>query len=121
MYPSFAMINSYNFESMEPLRRMVKDWSVRRQETAQDHEPIEFYAVEVAFSALSDLREQETFLNFPTSFDLSEKQVDRLREVAARRLYQSEEFRRLIQDLGGKFPSSLLAPVSAAPPSLSSH
>ncbi|HSE59662.1 MAG TPA: patatin-like phospholipase family protein [Nitrospiraceae bacterium] len=110
-----AMINSYNFESMELLRRMVKDWSVHRQETAQDHEPIVFYAAEVAFSALSDQKEQETFLNFPTSFDLSEEQIDRLREVAARLLYQSEDFRRLVQDLGGKLPSSLLGPSSPGP------
>ena len=121
MYPSSAMINSYNFESMEPLQRMVKDWSVRRQETAQDHEPIEFYAVEVVFSALSDLREQESFLNFPTSFDLSEEQIDRLREVAALLLYQSEDFRRLIQDLGGKFPSSLMEPVLPTPLSVPSR
>ena len=115
-----AMINSYNFESMELLRRMVKDWSVHRQETGQDHDPIDFYAVEVAFSALSDQKEQETFLNFPTSFDLSEEQIDRLREVAARLLYQSEDFRRLVQDLGGKLPSSLLGPVLPAPLSVPS-
>lgn len=117
-----AMINSYNFESMELLRRMVKGWSVHRQETAPDQEPIEFYAAEVAFSALSDYKEQETFLNFPTSFDLSEEQIDRLREVAARLLYQSEDFRRLVQDLGGKLPSSLLAPASMSPlPPQKSH
>lgn len=110
-----AMINSYNFESMELLRRMVQDWSIHRQETEEDREPLSFYAAEVAFSALLDQKEQETFLNFPTSFDLSEEQIDRLREVAARLLYQSEDFRRLVQDLGGKLPSSLLAPVSSAP------
>lgn len=76
---------------------------------------LSFYAAEVAFSALLDQKEQETFLNFPTSFDLSEEQIDRLREVAARLLYQSEDFRRLVQDLGGKLPSFLLAPVSSAP------
>jgi NTE family protein len=116
-----AMINSYNFESMELLRRMVRNWSVHRQETVRNHEPIDFYAVEVAFTALLDQKERETFLNFPTSFDLSEEQIDRLREVAARLLYQSEDFHRLVQDLGGKLLSSLLGPVLPAPLSVPSR
>jgi hypothetical protein len=100
---------------------MIKDWSVHCRETVRDHEPIDFYAVEVAFTALLDQKERETFLNFPTSFDLSEEQIDRLREVAARLLYQSEDFHRLVQDLGGKLPSSLLGPVLPAPLSVPSR
>ena len=45
----------------------------------------------------------------------------RMSEVAALLLYQSEDFRRLIQDLGGKFPSSLMEPVLPTPLSVPSR
>ena len=58
------------------------------------------------------MKEQETFLNFPTSFDLSAEQVDRLREVAGRLLFSSPDFHRLVRDLGGTLPESAEAPIA---------
>jgi NTE family protein len=51
-------------------------------------------------------------LNFPTSFDLSAEQVDRLREVAGRVLFNSPDFHRLVRDLGGKLPELAGAPIA---------
>jgi NTE family protein len=108
-----AMINSLNFESMELLRRMVKDWSDDRQTAKPGSQPLDLYAIEVTFNALPNVKEQETFLNFPTSFDLSAEQVDRLREVAGRLLFSSPDFHRLVRDLGGKLPESAEAPMTS--------
>ena len=109
-----AMINSLNFESMELLRRMVKDWSEERQTGKPGSQPLDLYAIEVSFNALPNAKEQETFLNFPTSFDLSTEQVDRLREVAGRLLFNSPDFHRLVRDLGGKLPESAGAPMTSS-------
>ena len=44
-------------------------------------------------------------LPLPTSFVLSEEQVDRLREMAGRLLRQSPDYQRLLRDLGAAGPA----------------
>lgn len=94
-----AMISGYNFETLELLRRLVKDRSSTRQAS-----PIEYYAIDVGFQALPDQIERAAFLNLPTRFDLPEETINRLATVAHRILYDSPEFQRLTQDLGGSIP-----------------
>jgi hypothetical protein len=55
--------------------------------------------VEVKFDALRDETERLYFKRLPTSFKLSDEEVDKLRDVAHRILDESEEFRRLLRDL----------------------
>lgn len=99
-----AMISGYNFETLELLRRLVKDWSSFRESVGA--KPIEFYAVDVGFQALSDSAERDAFQSLPTTFDLPAGTIDRLTTVAQRILYQSPEFRRLMRDLGGSIRST---------------
>jgi NTE family protein len=61
---------------------------------------LEFYAIDINFGAITDLDEKRYFRNLPTSFVLSDEQVDRLREMAARLLRQSPDYQRLLRDLG---------------------
>ena len=42
--------------------------------------------------------------DIPTALQLPEDTVDRLREVAGLILYSSEQFKKLVTDLGGKIP-----------------
>jgi NTE family protein len=95
-----AMISSYNFETLELLRRLVKDWSSTRQ-ASTNASPIDYYAIDVGFQALPDQAEREAFLNLPTRFDLPEETINRLTTVAHRILYDSPEFQRLVRDMGG--------------------
>jgi NTE family protein len=109
-----AMINSLTFESMALLRQMVKRWSEHREAQHPDKQPLDYYVVEVTFRALPDVKERQDFLDLPTSFDLSDAEVDRLRDVGKRLLYDSPDFKKLVRDLGGTFPESPGTPPSPA-------
>jgi len=62
--------------------------------------------VELGFDTLPDRAEQIKYTDVPTSLQLPEDTVDRLRQVAGRILYGSEQFQKLVRDLGGKIPVS---------------
>lgn len=112
-----AMINNYTFESTALLRRMVKDWSAFRRTEVPQEAPLDYYVTEVSFHALPSGEEQANFMNLPTSFNLSDEAVDRLREAAKRILYNSPDFQRLVRDLGGSLPGSKSEPVRSPLPS----
>jgi NTE family protein len=99
---STIMINKYNFETIEFLHHVARDWAY--DDKMHGEKPIDFYIVHVAFDALPDEKERDYFNSVPTSFYLEEEQVDRLREVAAKLLYTDKDFQRLVKDLGGRMP-----------------
>ncbi|UCD56075.1 MAG: patatin-like phospholipase family protein, partial [Candidatus Hydrogenedentota bacterium] len=103
---SSIMISSYNFETVELLRQSIRQWSAENRNLEAGEPPIEFYAIEIGFSALRDDEERLYYGSIPTSFNLPARAVDDLREVAERILYQSKPFQRLVNDLGGRIPSS---------------
>jgi NTE family protein len=99
---STIMINRYNFETIDLLRRYAGEWTY--EDEAAVKMPIEIYVIHIAFDALPDKSERESFQDIPTALTLPTEQVDKLREVAGRLLYAQEPFKKLVQDLGGKLP-----------------
>ena len=99
---STIMINKYNFETIELLHHVAREWAY--DDRMHGEKPIDYYIVHVAFDALPDAKERDYFNSVPTSFSLEEEQVDRLREVAAKLLYTDKDFRRFVKDLGGRMP-----------------
>jgi NTE family protein len=107
-YSSIA-IERYNQETLALLKESVKSWATeiktqRCRGNAISTEPgacgdIKFYVVEVKFDALKDEAERRYFKRLPTSFKLSDEEVDKLREAANRLLDESPEFQRLLRDL----------------------
>ena len=115
--PFSAMLNSYssvaitryNFETIMLLRESFARWTEeiragRCGEGTVSTQPgacgdIQFYMVEVNFNGLKDKAERAYFKQLPTSFKLSEEEVDKLRAAARRILVQSSEFRKLLSDL----------------------
>ena len=95
---STIMINKYNFETIELLHNVARDWAY--DDEIHGQKPIDFYIVHVAFDALPDEKERDYFNSVPTSLYLETEQVDRLREAAARLLYTDRDFQRLVKDLG---------------------
>lgn len=106
---SSLSIIRYNFETVMLLKESIKHWEEEVQRNrckgnAVSTEPgacgdIEFYLIEVKFDALPDVEERTYFTELPTSFRLSDEEVDRLRDAAYRILTMSEEFQRLLRDL----------------------
>jgi NTE family protein len=91
-------IDRYSYEQIELLRDFVRAMQSVR---GTDGQPlaIEFYAIDVNFDAIADPVEKRYFRNLPTSFVLTDEQVDRLREMAGRLLRQSPDYQRLLRDL----------------------
>ena len=92
-------IDRYSYEQIELLRDFVRAMQSIR---GPDGQPlaIEFYAIDINFDAIADPEEKRYFRNLPTSFVLTDEQVDRLREMAGRLLRQSPDYQRLLRDLG---------------------
>ena len=92
-------IDRYSYEQVELLRDFVRELQHLR---GPDGLPlaIEFYAIDINFDAIADPEEKRYFRNLPTSFVLTDEQVDRLREMAGRLLRQSPDYQRLLRDLG---------------------
>jgi NTE family protein len=92
-------IDRYSYEQVELLRDFV---GAMQRVRGPDGRPlaIEFYAIDINFDAIADRDEKRYFRNLPTSFVLTDEQVDRLREMAGRLLRQSPDYQRLLRDLG---------------------
>jgi NTE family protein len=101
---STIMINKYNFETIDLLRRYAEEWTYEDKEAGT--KPIEIYIIHVAFSFLADKAEREYFQDIPTALSLQEEQVDKLRKVAGKLLFSQEPFKKLVTDLGGKMPQN---------------
>lgn len=96
---STILINKYNFETLDLLRRNIESWK-RESEAARN--PIDFYLVHLTFNSLPEAVEQNYYHGIPTSLSLPVEQVDRIRAVAAKLLYSSAEFQRLVRDMEGR-------------------
>ncbi len=108
-YSSIAIVR-YNRETMAILQESFGRWAYQirsgRCPPGQiSREPgscgeIEFYLVEVSFDSLKDKAEGAYLANLPTSFRLSDEEVDRLRAGARRILTESDDFKKFLRDLG---------------------
>ena len=101
---STIMINKYNFETIDLLRRYAEEW--KNEDETAEKKKIEIYIVHVSFDSLPDKVEREYFQEIPTALTLPEEQVDKLRKVAGKLLYAQEPFTRLVKDLGGSIPET---------------
>jgi NTE family protein len=92
-----------DYQSLELFRQTLEDW--RRQAInkasggAVDKRP-DYYLVTVNFEKLSDPNDRTFFEDLPTSFHLPSSTVDKLTEVGRSLLRQSNEYQRLLRDLG---------------------
>ena len=101
---STIMINKYNFETIDLLRRYAGEWTY--EDEVAGKKPIEIYIIHVTFASLYDKSEREYFQGIPTALTLPAEQVDKLRDVAGKLLYSQESFNKLVKDLRGKMPGT---------------
>ena len=106
---SSVSVTRYNYETVMLARESFRRWTEEVQKNRCGDGPvstepggcgdIKFYLVEVKFDALRDEAERHYFKGMPTSFKLSDKQVDDLRDAAHRILAESDEFQQLLAEL----------------------
>jgi NTE family protein len=100
----YVTLKLYAYDTMELLRSYIRKWSAQI-ENSDPGSPIDFYVIEVGFNALAD-DERRVLSTVPTTLSLPKATVDRLSEAGRRILYKSEDFRRLVRDLGGEILAS---------------
>ena len=122
-------IDRYSYESVELLKDIIARWQTLRALKQSgafanagnaalgrpvDVPDIELYAIDVSFSAHPDPAERAYLNELPTSFRLTDEEVDRLRAAAGAIMRASPEYQRLIADLAGApRPAPSLVPAAA--------
>lgn len=106
-YSSIA-ITRYNFETIMLLRKSFDEWTEEVQKNRCSGKPIsmepgscgdiKFYLIKVKFDALKNEEERSYFKHLPTSFNLSNEEVDKLRDAASKILSESKEFQQFLAD-----------------------
>ncbi len=107
----------YNRETMAVLQESFDRWThqirLGRCPPGQiSKEPgscgdIEFYLVDVRFDHIGNKEESDYLSRLPTSFRLSDDEVDRLRAAARKILNGSADFRKLLRDLNTTVPEKV--------------
>ena len=112
---SSVPIDRYSYESVELMKDLIQRWQTRRElavararlkgkteaEAEASVPEISLYAIDVSFDSIPDAKERGYFMNLPTSFVLSDEEVDRLRNMGALLLRTSPDYQRLVKELGG--------------------
>ncbi len=93
---SGSQIRRLNFETLTLARTLLKD--LGKAIATPDH-PVRTHFVEVSFDLIDDEAERDYFKHLPTSFVLSDEEVDRLREAGRTLLKGSPEFQALVEEL----------------------
>jgi NTE family protein len=93
------MINRYNFETVDHLRRSLELWS--RDAARIRGSEVDAYIIEVSFDGLRDEQERLYLAALPTTMALPANVLNHLRSAGRRLLMDAPEFRRLVDDLGG--------------------
>ena len=114
-------IDRYSYESVELLKDLISRWQTLRSlkaaaasagvgdpalSRATSVPDMELYAIDVSFEANPDPAERDYLNDLPTSFMLSDEQVDRLRAAAGIAVRSSPEYQRLLHDLQSALPAA---------------
>jgi NTE family protein len=89
---------NYSFDTLELLRQSIVAWNKDQAVSPEGLRQITFYRVHIAFSSLPE-KERKFFDGLPTSFALTDAQIDALLAVGPRLLRESSDYQKLLRDL----------------------
>lgn len=95
---SDVQIRRYNIETLALLEATLSSWEAKAP-LDPDGNPIRAHLVELSFENLEDPEQRYYFNNIATSFVLSDRSIDRLRDVGRALLRESPDFQELLKDL----------------------
>jgi NTE family protein len=93
---SGAQIRRYNFETLQLAHAEVENWVETFSEEGYE---VTGHLVEVSFDHIQDDEKRAYFKGLPTSFSLSDEQVDALRDAGRRLLRESPAFKEVLEVL----------------------
>ncbi len=89
-------LHRYNAATLALMEKSLRDWA---KEVSTPERPVTSYFIELSFRDVEDPGTRSFFNRIPTSFKLSDEQVDRVIEAGRELLRNNAEFRRLLADL----------------------
>jgi NTE family protein len=93
---SGSQIRRYNFETILLTRQAVSQTAA---DLSRPGRPVRSHVAEVDFALFEDEAERDYFRLLPTSFSLSDEQIDRLRSAGRQLLRDSPGFQKLLRTL----------------------
>lgn len=93
---SNVQLHRYNIATDELIIAAAQEWSEALSTPGQ---PVEIYLIRISLEELDDEEDQKFFNQVPTSFSLTDDQVDRLIAVGGQLLRDDPEFQRLLADV----------------------
>jgi len=100
-----TIMNSSNFETLYIFENYLEKRLIQKEIAGADSSLINYDIIHINFADIQDAREREFFENLPTTLQLPRETVDQVRTKAGELLYQSDQFRKLVSDLGGRIHS----------------
>lgn len=97
-----AELHRYNTASTELLESQLPIWA---KKLSTPNDPVSTYFIDVAFEGIEEPELAQLLNAIPTSFKLSNDQVDGLTRAGRQLLRGSPEFQQLLSDSGGKLVS----------------
>lgn len=93
---SDVQLHRYNADTLSLMQKGLQDWS---EALSTPEHPVDSYFIYLRLNQVTD-PEQQAFLNeIPTSFSLTDTQIDTLVETGGDLLRNHPEFQRLVKDL----------------------
>jgi len=94
---SDIQLHRYNTATIELMKRALARWA---QEMSTEDRSVEPYFILLDFDGIQDPERRSVLNQIPTSFDLSDEQVDLLIDTGGELLRTHPEYQRLLNDLG---------------------
>jgi NTE family protein len=94
-----VQLRRYNADTLQLLDAKLKDWA---HELSTPERPIDVYFIRLSFSEISHTETLRFFNLIPTSFDLSDEQVDKLISAGRELLRKNPDFQRFLAAHGGE-------------------
>jgi NTE family protein len=110
---SGAQIRRYNFETLLLTQKLLQRLG---REARDKGVPMETFLVDVSFENFPDERNRRYFKRIPTSFNLSDRQVDELIWAGRELLLDSPDYKRLVESVGGTPAEKAPRPVDEGAP-----
>jgi len=105
---SGGQIRRYNFETLLLTHQLLENLESTSKRAGGK---LETFMVEISFERLPDAEARDEFMHIPTSFKLSDEQIDDLIWAGRDLLLASPDYQRLVEHLGGQLPERVPRPV----------
>jgi len=96
---SDVQLHRYNAATLQLMKQSAERWA---RELSTPKRRVTPYLMEVSFRGIQEAERRRFFNRVPTSFKLSDEQVDQLIQAGREILRNNPEYRRLVADLGGR-------------------